>query len=113
MEIDDVLFSVPRVQCRLLLSICDQTLIEEAFDFFERQKLSLTPNSCSGYDTLNTETEFDVDSQQEKQGHMVDEGIDTPNSPMRSIVDLFKKRAAENGCKVAAKHMSTIEYAEN
>ncbi|XP_035705264.1 inositol polyphosphate-4-phosphatase type I A isoform X2 [Folsomia candida] len=86
-------------RCRLLLSICDQTLIEEAFDFFERQKLSLTPNSCSGYDTLNTETEFDVDSQQEKQGHMVDEGIDTPNSPMRSIVDLFKKRAAENGCK--------------
>lgn len=76
--------------------------------------MSLPPNHSLGYDDLGShETEFDSAECSGPYGDprgQVDEGIDTPNSPMRSIVDLFKKRAAENGAKVCALEMlSTLE----
>lgn len=76
------------------MSICDQSLIEEAFDFFERQKLTLPSSHSYDFDTLD-----DPSCKEKGNGQQVDEGIESPNSPMRSVVDLFKKRAAEMGSK--------------
>jgi inositol polyphosphate-4-phosphatase len=66
------------------LTICDQSLIEEAFDFLERQKMSPSEYFASTNSTASTNKE------------MLDEGIvDTPNSPLRSLVDLIKKEAKD------------------
>ncbi|CAG7715934.1 unnamed protein product [Allacma fusca] len=74
-------------RCRLLLSICDQSLIEEAFEFLEHQKLTLPTSTSLDFDTI------------EEHYRQVDEGIDTPNSPIRSVVEMFKKRTEAGSVK--------------
>lgn len=74
-------------KCRLLLSICDQSLIEEAFQFLEHQKLSLPTSRSLDLDVISGRTEAPK--------LVLDEGIDVPNSPLRTVVELFRKRAAD------------------
>lgn len=70
-------------QCHLLLSVCDHSLIEEAFDFLEHNKVTLPTSQAYEYECGDTE-----EIQVQQISSNMDEGIETPNSPYRYVVDV-------------------------